>query len=1021
VVKSKKSFEGRPFGHEAVIGISVRYLLTILIAGLSWLAPAVGAAQPVQRDWIGELHIGDRNALVELKLQAERSSSAGTISYPMSDGKALALSAFSTERGRVSFAWSEDTGKWIFEGKVSNGILTGDVRGGIAAGTLELAPVMHLDHDAEERIVGYYELSPGRMLSITSFPVGPVYVDYASGQAGVLFPSSESEFFGGPGFQVPVPIKIRARFGVDSGGRVNGVRWEDGNGAPQIGRKLGLKREEVVFKNGNVVLSGTLVLPSDGVQHPAIVSIHGSGPQTRRNVVDGWYAYHGIAYLSFDKRGVGKSTGDWREAGLSELADDVLAGVRFLHGRSDIDGNQISIEGDSEGGWVAPVVASRDPKLRSVILVAGPALDYVSEVLNEVEEGLRARGLGGVDLSNAIEFKRQALAMLKNGAGLNDEAWERFQTFVRPYRREVWFRYVAEPENRTWAQKKLYLMSQVDTVELWRQITIPVLALYGGQDLNVPAEKNVIALDAALKSAGNRDYTIRVFPNANHDGLDAGKAPLTYDQFRHLQRYAAGYFSTQLDWVLHHVESPGHRDRVAQTSASGTISSYQAIARIDSPIPASEFQVRRRRALEKCGDGIILLHSNSGLKHWDEFGFHQDASFYYFTGLANLHGAILALDGEAKQALLFASGAAGPTGSDLHGFDRLSLTPGKAAESDLNVDRVQVWDDFIAFIDARRAANPKLVFYVDSGGQTGGMLGVASNPKGLIPVENPYLLWKTALQTRWPDAVIRDAWPILDEIRSVKSAAEIALLHKAASATAEGFWAGVRAISPGRTERQVEADVIRGCMNAGSDGPSLWPWIRSGPNALGARLFLAFSDYHNLNRVMKAGEVVRVDLGCDFALYKGDFGRTIPVSGHFDEGQRETLDLVTGAYLAGVSVMREGATREDVFKASAAYLAEHQPRLKTQLAREAAASALKQRPWILHGLGVDMAEGAPKVLQAGNVVCYEPLLAAGDQAFFVEDTILITKDGHEILNPPLPYFAADIEKALSHRTRQNRK
>jgi hypothetical protein len=65
---------------------------------------------------------------------------------------------------------------------------------------------------------------------------------------------------------------------------------------------------------------------------------------------------------------------------------------------------------------------------------------------------------------------------------------------------------VAEPEKRSWAQKKLYLMSQVDTPKLWRQITIPVFASYGGKDLNVPAARNIAALEEALQSAGNRDF-----------------------------------------------------------------------------------------------------------------------------------------------------------------------------------------------------------------------------------------------------------------------------------------------------------------------------------------------------------------------------------------------------------------------------------------------------------------------------------------------------------------------------------
>jgi Xaa-Pro aminopeptidase len=178
-------------------------------------------------------------------------------------------------------------------------------------------------------------------------------------------------------------------------------------------------------------------------------------------------------------------------------------------------------------------------------------------------------------------------------------------------------------------------------------------------------------------------------------------------------------------------------------------------------------------------------------------------------------------------------------------------------------------------------------------------------------------------------------------------------------------------------------------------------------------LFEPFVDYHNLDRKMQAGEVVRLDLGCDFQMYKGDFGRTIPVSGHFDEGQRETMELLNGAYLAGVATIRPGGSSMDVFKATLAYIDQHQMELKTAMAKEAAADALKRKGYALHGLGVDMAEGAPKSFQAGNVLCYEPQLTSGNQSFFVEDTFLITAAGHEVINPALPYSPADIERAMS--------
>jgi Xaa-Pro aminopeptidase len=432
-------------------------------------------------------------------------------------------------------------------------------------------------------------------------------------------------------------------------------------------------------------------------------------------------------------------------------------------------------------------------------------------------------------------------------------------------------------------------------------------------------------------------------------------------------------------------------------------------------IDSSEYQARRRAAMEKIPDGMIALHSVSGLKHWDETGFHQDASFYAFTGLANAHGAILILDGTEGKSWLFVMPRPGRFGSDLKGFDEAVVDPGPEAEATLKIDHVVSWDTFVSFVDSRRKSNPKLVFYLDSAGQTGNMSGEVSNPAGITAIENPHLLWRNAIHLKWSDLEIKDAFPILDEVRWVKSPGEVALLRKAASITAEGFWAGAWSIAPGKTQRQVEGEVMRACLNGGSDAASIWPWVRSGPFTMPSTLFEAFADYRNMDRTMKAGELVRLDLGCDFRMYKGDFGRTLPVSGRFDAGQTETMELLNGAYLAGVQTMKPGATPDQVRQAFQRYVEAHQNELRTPLAREAATGALKTPMQPLHGLGVDMAEGTPKVFREGNVVCYEPGLVAGDQAYFVEDTILITRDGHEILNPALPYSPGDLEQAMARR------
>jgi Xaa-Pro aminopeptidase len=248
-------------------------------------------------------------------------------------------------------------------------------------------------------------------------------------------------------------------------------------------------------------------------------------------------------------------------------------------------------------------------------------------------------------------------------------------------------------------------------------------------------------------------------------------------------------------------------------------------------IETSEFQRRRKLVMNAAFDGIILLHSISVPKSWSESGFQRDSNFYYLTGLENLHDAILAVDGTTKETWLFVMA---PTArqqrlfSTLNGWDAAYLTPDYQAEQLFGIDHVVGWNGFSDFIEVCRKANPKIVLYLDQGGE-GTMVADVSNPPGLAPIENRYLLWLAAIKAQWPDANILDAAPILRNIRAIKSPAEIALMKKAAAYTDCGFRAAMAAIAPGRTNREIEGAAMEGAFRAGADGVSMWPEIKSGP------------------------------------------------------------------------------------------------------------------------------------------------------------------------------------------------
>jgi Xaa-Pro aminopeptidase len=169
---------------------------------------------------------------------------------------------------------------------------------------------------------------------------------------------------------------------------------------------------------------------------------------------------------------------------------------------------------------------------------------------------------------------------------------------------------------------------------------------------------------------------------------------------------------------------------------------------------------------------------------------------------------------------------------------------------------------------------------------------------------------------------------------------------------------------------------------------------------------------------MRAGEVARLDIGCAVDHYMGDVGRTVPVSGSFTPEQAEVVDLLVAAYRAGVTTIRDGATIAAVIQASVDEVARRRPSLRSAMAREAA--AIITRPdgipfWQLHGVGLDDAEVPPDTLRAGMVIDYEPIFVVAGQGFYMEDMILVSASGAEILTKGLPTTAREIEREMRTR------
>jgi Xaa-Pro aminopeptidase len=197
---------------------------------------------------------------------------------------------------------------------------------------------------------------------------------------------------------------------------------------------------------------------------------------------------------------------------------------------------------------------------------------------------------------------------------------------------------------------------------------------------------------------------------------------------------------------------------------------------------------------------------------------------------------------------------------------------------------------------------------------------------------------------------------------------------------------------------------------------SWWPWAQTGPNAVFPTTFRSMADYRHLDRTMRSGELARLDVGCEYDHYHSDVGRTVPVSGEWTPGQAEAWDLLVAGYRAGLRVIRDGVSIDSVRAAFDAAVRAAQPRLQTGLGREAARILLdhaRTRFWQIHGVGLDAAEPTGPVLRRGMVVAYEPMFTVQSFGFYLEDLLLVTETGYEMLTPGLPYTSGEIARAVA--------
>ena len=506
----------------------------------------------VAGDWAGGYEIRGNYTPVRTRFSLEGADIKGTLDLPIRGVTGITLNQVKFSSPKLHFEWPTET-PLVFEGQLSNDVITGSTQFGSERGTFHLVRTVNLDSKVVDQYVGDYQLGRDRYVSIGRTAPGEpaagiTYVEHDLSNPvrrfGRLFPASETTFVTGPGRWVPYPVEINATFIKNEQNQVTALMWKPAGSSEIVARKVKphlYDEEEVKFNNGNVTIAGTLSLPLTKGPYPAVILILGSDGGGRTKGLPQFFAKHGIAALSYDKRGSGASSGSLTGATISDMAGDASAGIEFLQKRPDIDPRKVGVWAISQGGWMAPVVATRTPNVAFMILHAGPAVSPRLQSRMELEKTFPAFGRGPDQIKEAVAYQN-----LYFDAMNNDEAYDKLQAAYEEARargvRWVWNPGPKERLRSNWTRPNL----DFDPVPFLEKVRCPVIAFFGEKDVLVPPDGNVAIMEAALKKNGNKDVTIKVLPGVNHNFELPGMG--TYG-FQSSGKTPPGYYDVMIPWL----------------------------------------------------------------------------------------------------------------------------------------------------------------------------------------------------------------------------------------------------------------------------------------------------------------------------------------------------------------------------------------------------------------------------------------------------------------------------------------
>lgn len=293
--------------------------------------------------------------------------------------------------------------------------------------------------------------------------------------------------------------------------------------------------EEVKVDNklDSVILAGTLTLPSREGKYPVVILISGSGPQNRDEellnhkpflVLSDYLTRNGIGVFRYDDRGTASSTGNYNSATTEDFARDVNAIVEYLMTRKEIDHAHIGLIGHSEGGIIAPMVASKSKDVSFIVMMAGTGIPGNELLLLQQEAILKVSGEKEAQIKEMTTFNKEIFNIILNESN-DDSITSQLTAYIKKVSKsnpewmssnkldeESLIQMTVKSIDTPWMK---YFIRHNPALVL-QKVKCPVLAINGSKDLQVPPKENLAAIKKALDLAGNSKVTIKELPGLNH-------------------------------------------------------------------------------------------------------------------------------------------------------------------------------------------------------------------------------------------------------------------------------------------------------------------------------------------------------------------------------------------------------------------------------------------------------------------------------------------------------------------------